>query len=503
MKDTPSSQAQPETQQIQYNSALGAICGSEGQKSQDPINDKYTRERANVPAATINTSGNGSEDETEIQEASRLLHDNTGRMLFIGDSATLSYLHTLRQLIEGLMGSCALTTDPHRYKMVELSVAAPPSYMMTSVLPDMEAAMFLVDAFFANTKGFLHIFDQTAFTQLVERVYDNPLSAEPSLLCLLNLVFANGLQMRTNSRHISAQEERIIKRLTGNGTIQSEAFFVTAKNLRDPVAGFEDGGVTSIQALLLMTLYMLSVSKRNTAWVYSGMAIRLAYALGLHKAETHSAFTRNEQHSRLMLWRSLYVIDRFLSASLGRPTSVVDVDCSETFTTTPHDASNLDAAALLASVKSSRILGDILNRVYQKRRISQKLALSIAVDIHVWTKELPEKLSWRETVLPNEDPQIALTQLHLSLGYFHNVILLTRPFFQLHIRNVIEQTWGKARQGTGSISGPRTKNHNSHVEDTELKKFSGACVRSAMQSIQRTHTIWGRGAMPIRDPFIM
>jgi hypothetical protein len=52
---------------------------------------------------------------------------------------------------------------------------------------------------------------------------------------------------------------------------RAEIFFLNAKHLRDPVAGLEDGGFASAQSLVLMTVYMLTVSKRNTAWAYLGM----------------------------------------------------------------------------------------------------------------------------------------------------------------------------------------------------------------------------------------
>lgn len=40
--------------------------------------------------------------------------------------------------------------------------------------------------------------------------------------------------------------------------------------LADPVSGFEDADFWSVQALLLTSLYMLAVSKRNAAYVYHG-----------------------------------------------------------------------------------------------------------------------------------------------------------------------------------------------------------------------------------------
>lgn len=46
---------------------------------------------------------------------------------------------------------------------------------------------------------------------------------------------------------------------------------MNAKSLNDPLHGFEDADFWSVQALLLMSYYMLVKSKRNTAFALLGM----------------------------------------------------------------------------------------------------------------------------------------------------------------------------------------------------------------------------------------
>ncbi|KAL2002918.1 hypothetical protein VTN02DRAFT_5572 [Thermoascus thermophilus] len=456
-------------------------------------------------------SGSSETDEAEIQEASRMLNDGKGRMLYVGDSAPLSYLQTIRQLVGSVVGNSAFTVDPQRHKILEASVSTPPRYQHTYALPDKEAAYFLVDSFFAHTKGIMHIFDELTFKQRVDRTYQNPLAAEPSWLCILHLVFANGLQLRANNPHISAPEAAILKRLSSDKFERSEMFFLAAKHLKDSVSGFEDGDFASIQALLLMTLYMLSAAKRNTAWIYFGMAVRLAYALGLHRVETQLIFNESERVSRsvprMMLWRSLYVMDRFLSACLGRPTSIDDADCSDALFCSNEPAKSpsqpddsFESEALSASVRSAKILGVILNRIYRKRKISLKIAMGIAVDIHVWTQSLPELLRWHPTPTPHDDPAIALAQLHLWLMYFQNIILVTRPFLLLHVKKIIDEHRAKARTSQGNANSPA---ESRVAENPQLIKYSTACVRSAIHMIRAVQAIRVKGCLPRRNPFII
>ncbi|KAJ9202526.1 transcriptional regulator family: Fungal Specific TF [Paecilomyces variotii] len=474
----------------------------------DPLPSTNEMDSSRQPAGQ---SGSSETDEAEMQEASRMLNDGKGRMLYIGDSAPLSYLQTIRQLVGTVVGSSAFTIDPQRHKILEASVSIPPPHQHTCTLPDREVAFFLVESFFANTKGIMHIFDECLFKQKVDRTYQNPLAAEPSWLCILNLVFANGLQLRSASPQRSASEAAILRRLSSDKVDRSEMFFVAAKHFRDSVSGFEDGDFASIQALLLMTLYMLTAAKRNTAWAYFGMAVRLAYALGLHRVETQLIFNESERVStsvhRMMLWKSLYVMDRFISACLGRPTAIHDDDCSDALFSSnniapnpPHGDQSFLSDTLTASVQSAKILGVILNRVYRKRKISLKIARGIAVDIHNWTQSLPEFLQWNPVPTPHDDPAIALAQLHIWLMYFQNIVLLTRPFLLLHVKKILDEHLSGSQASQPNANSPA---ENKVAENPELKKYSAACVRSAIHMIRAIQAIRVKGCLPRRNPFII
>lgn len=69
--------------------------------------------------------------------------------------------------------------------------------------------------------------------------------------------------------HGSAQEA-VISKLRSERVSRAELFYRNARMLADPVSGFEDADFWSVQALLLTSLYMLAVSKRNAAYVYHG-----------------------------------------------------------------------------------------------------------------------------------------------------------------------------------------------------------------------------------------
>lgn len=110
-------------------------------------------------------SGDNPEGQS-FQEQLRMLQDGKGRLcrlrslvgyamrillmciVYLGDSASLSYLDTIRRLVESITGSCSFTNDIHKGEFVEGSLST--SLRPTCVLPDREAAEFLLDSFFSN-----------------------------------------------------------------------------------------------------------------------------------------------------------------------------------------------------------------------------------------------------------------------------------------------------------------------------------------------------------------
>lgn len=115
------------------------------------------------------------------------------------------------------------------------------------------------------------MFDETEFLELVDKCYSDPLTVDHIFLCHLNLVFAIGLTFATPEP--GTREAGVVDSLRTKYPDQSEMFFLNAKSLNNPVIGLEDADLWSIQALLLMALYMLLNSKRNPAFAYIGIAL--------------------------------------------------------------------------------------------------------------------------------------------------------------------------------------------------------------------------------------
>ncbi|CAG8821825.1 15550_t:CDS:2, partial [Gigaspora rosea] len=89
---------------------------------------------------------------------------------------------------------------------------------------------------------------------------------------------------------------------------------------------FEHPTVTTIQTLILLSVYDRD-STNSVTWLYTGMAIRLAQDMGLHRDSAKWNFNAREAEIRKRVWWACVISDRLSSAALGRPLAICEDDC--------------------------------------------------------------------------------------------------------------------------------------------------------------------------------
>lgn len=132
------------------------------------IPQSRVQENTRPPTAASLPRDYNPEDETPIERPGRLLRDNRGRVcnyikpssvtvlatdrwtVYVGDSATLSFLQSIRILVASSLGPSLFTTDSSRNKILEATISIPHPYQQNFALPDLEAAQYLVNSFFSS-----------------------------------------------------------------------------------------------------------------------------------------------------------------------------------------------------------------------------------------------------------------------------------------------------------------------------------------------------------------
>ncbi|CAO3572816.1 unnamed protein product [Mortierella alpina] len=92
---------------------------------------------------------------------------------------------------------------------------------------------------------------------------------------------------------------------------------------------YDNSQLATVQALLLMAVQQMGFCESQRAWLYVGMAIRMAQDLGINKEASAQEQTRNRLQCELRkrTWWSIYVVERLVCAGLGRPLTITQKDC--------------------------------------------------------------------------------------------------------------------------------------------------------------------------------
>ncbi|KAM9875437.1 fungal specific transcription factor domain-containing protein [Verticillium dahliae] len=125
----------------------------------------------------------GPDEEPSLLQSTRILQHPTGRLLYVGDSASLAYLQLIRMIVETRTGPIDFTLEPSRHKFMEATINMPTHIRSPLILPEKETANILITSFLPI---------RPSFEASVDACYSDPLPARSSFLWLLYLTFAIG-----------------------------------------------------------------------------------------------------------------------------------------------------------------------------------------------------------------------------------------------------------------------------------------------------------------------
>ncbi|KAI8972440.1 fungal-specific transcription factor domain-containing protein [Trametes punicea] len=221
---------------------------------------------------------------------------------------------------------------------------------------------------------------------------------------------------------------------------------------------------STCQALLLLGYREVGIGAMAQAWLYVGMAVRMAQDLGLHKSAEkwtsvgRSLFTKAELQERRRIWYGCVVMDKYVCAYIGRPVAICERDfdtelpleesAEEMEVWRPHPEPPVveDAAATRRdevvpapgrviscfneSAKLSLILSQICETVYAIKPPTSRPAELARLDrmLTKWSLELPEHLRWDPAAPKTPPPPPHILTLHMQ--YWCTVLLLHRPFIR-------------------------------------------------------------------------
>ncbi|GAB1205325.1 hypothetical protein APSETT445_003998 [Aspergillus pseudonomiae] len=268
--------------------------------------------------------------------------------------------------------------------------------------------------------------------------------------------------------------------------LMSEAKVLLAMETLNPPA------IPTIQALLQQSARDIASGRSSSAWLYSGMAFRMAIDLGLHvcpdKLQQYSkSLSVEDIEIRKRLFWSLYAWDKHISLYLGRmPNFVMGAenvslkfldDFSDHDPWVPFYGPDPKSAELppypptpgrvmscfTELCKLCKILTRVMLELYSSQHASHTehpsdpraaAFVSIKQELHNWYSSLPSYLHIPPNDMPELSPPPHITSLNLM--YHNALILLHRPHVasgEVPRSATIRQSWKICRSATTAIYG--------------------------------------------------
>lgn len=188
-----------------------------------------------------------------------------------------------------------------------------------SVMPEKLQADLLLEMYFECVDPVYPMIHRQTFYADYEHFWSLPRPekdvADTSLIALMFTMLAMGTQFTTST---SLKERQ-----------QTAEFYASAAHQALRTGSYLNKPTTrSIQAMVLITYFLINDNHASDGWAFAGILIRQAYAMGLHRdpnvvCPESSIF---EKQCRRKLWQAVLLQDTFLTVLLALPPSATHTD---------------------------------------------------------------------------------------------------------------------------------------------------------------------------------
>lgn len=403
-----------------------SVNGGDADGSYRPLTPSDSR--VSVPEGTASRSARQSARQSRARRSSpapepeshaRMLLNLRGERVYIGEAASLSFLQLIRDTVTAQIGPSQFSHNEKRDSMLEMEPSAAESSGLgtASCNIDLEGSLLYTRTFEAATGGLLDVFGPTEIEDLlVKTKTDEAQSLNPCQHASIDLVIAIGAQCKSP---LEAQQV-------------GPPYFRQAQQ-RAFAGMLEDPNVDMVRAFLLMAFYMLGHCRRNTAFMYLGIAARAAVALGMHSPHSYTDLKDPVCQHRLHIWMSLCVLDMLVSSILGRPPATAGLRAELDAAIIGSNSSSATrqsprTAGLFASYEILTIINESIEALYGRKVSSTITVEPYLSKIEAWSKRLPSFLRNPLTTRGDASTQKAATDsIHVACLYYFAITLVTRP----------------------------------------------------------------------------
>ncbi|KAF3809759.1 putative transcriptional regulatory protein C3C7.04 [Colletotrichum gloeosporioides] len=184
--------------------------------------------------------------------------------------------------------------------------------------PPRGVAEFLLEVCITYGTDLFFYFDQAQLTAELGAFYSDEgcrLRSDTGFVCFVLAVFALGSHWTSLARP-TEEDERLVGKEEDPGRIFYDQARILMADLIDRPC------LRSVQAAYVLGVYLMPASAISASYVYMGLALRKALAIGLHLEPDEPGLSEDEKEMRRRLWWSVYSLERTVTIKLNRPRSI-------------------------------------------------------------------------------------------------------------------------------------------------------------------------------------
>ena len=298
-----------------------------------------------------------------------------------------------------------------------------------AVLPEKLQADILLDRYFECVDPVYPMIHRQTFYADYEQFWSLPQAekdkSDGAFIAMIFAMLAMGAQFVTTT----PPKER-----------QSTAeFYVSASHQSLRMSSYlSKASVRSIQAMVLITYFLINDNHASDGWAFAGILIRQAYAMGLNRdpnivAPNASIF---EKQIRRKLWQAVLLQDTFLTVLLSLPPSATHTDVNVEDLVDDSSSIAQSNATDTAYMRGSWILANLVQETICSPRSldipicgSARIKAKLVADFRTVYRSFPDIFrSWTPASITQlceqGNKRVVRQTLFLTSNYFHNVMLL-------------------------------------------------------------------------------
>lgn len=271
---------------------------------------RYRRFLTNLAQQTIRENchiGTSPKCLSDGYERSGTRHDKTG---YVGE---LSAMRRHEADSKNCLTNMNLQNSAHAtgfFRATDLHSACSSVALAKSYLPPKPIAEFLANAFMKYSQTNYFYFDEATFRERLDFYYsttDPPSINDAGWICTLLMTFAIGTQFAHMQSKSTPGGVTSATGSTPDDQIGLELYRFACRLIPDLITV---ASVETVQAFLLMGVYTLPIDTAGLAYVYYGLAIKMAIQNGMHRKLPEGNLAPEIVEVRNRLWWSAYSLER-------------------------------------------------------------------------------------------------------------------------------------------------------------------------------------------------